>query len=370
MHGRSRQLSTVAELLPFAERQIALLARCQPRNGPSEQARVLASLSAGRVERPRFSYDAVPDLGDLRHRLGAVATALENEGARAAAYAGRARELALETELVEAIGTSAMARLARHRFAPQDETSEARARRTAEAWARLEDERSETSVLSDDANDPRSLYRRLQSEVGRLRLPFRVETCALAAAAATGDGVILVARGRRLSLTATERIVVHEVLGHALPRCRAAAEDEPLFRVGSARGNDEQEGYALYLEHEHGHLDATRKRELGLRHLAATFVHEGADWVDTVEALRGRAASNEEAVAIASRAHRGGGLAREFVYLPALERVTLAAQQDRTMLDWLGRGRLDLGTIATLRSKEALRGNAARATLSTSVSSP
>jgi hypothetical protein len=260
-------------------------------------------------------------------------------------------------------------RLARLRFASVDETSEARARRTAEAWAGLDDERSETSVLSDDASDPRSLYRRLLSEVGRLRLPFRVETCALAAAAATGDGVILVARGRKLSLRATERIVVHEVLGHALPRCRAGAEDEPLFRVGSARGNDEQEGYALYLEREHGHLDATRKRELGLRHLAAILVHEGADWVETVRALQSRSVGDEGAVAIASRAHRGGGLAREFVYLPALERVTLAAQQDRTMLDWLGRGRLDLRTIATLRGKEALRSSAARATLSTSVSS-
>jgi hypothetical protein len=62
-----------------------------------------------------------------------------------------------------------------------------------------------------------------------------------------------------------------------------------------------------------------------------------------------RSASNEEAVAIASRAHRAGGLAREFVYLPALERVSAAAREDSTVLDWLGRGRLDLQAIGVLR---------------------
>jgi hypothetical protein len=172
----------------------------------------------------------------------------------------------------------------------------------------------------------------------------------MSAAAATGDGVILVARGRMLSLRATERIVAHEVYGHALPRQRAARERQPLFALGSARGNDEQEGYALYLEARGGHLDDARKRELGLRHLAAVSVHQGADWVETTRQLLARSASTAEAVAIASRAHRAGGLAREFVYLPALERVNAAANRDAVVLDWLARGRVDLQAITVLRT--------------------
>jgi hypothetical protein len=204
----------------------------------------------------------------------------------------------------------------------------------------------------------------MQLEVGRLRLPFRVELCTMSAAAATGDGVILIARGRKLSVRAIERIVAHEVLGHAMPRYRASREREPLFGVGSARGNDEQEGYALYLEWQGGHLDAVRKRELGLRHLAALSVHERADWVETTRLLLSLSATNTEAVAIASRAHRAGGLAREFVYLPALARVQAAASDDPGVVEWLGRGRLDLQAITLLQQRaeehRALAGNTPR----------
>lgn len=294
----------------------------------------------------------MPDLCQLRTELGRLATALANAPPLPELYRGRALELALETSMVEAIGTNAFAPLSARRFAPPDADSATRARHTAEQWADLEGGTSGLLVPSDDPAEPRSLYCRLQREIGRLRLPFRVDVCNMSAAAATGEGVILVARGRKLSVRATERIVAHEVFGHALPRYRAARERQPLFALGSARGNDEQEGYALYLELEGGHLDDARKRELGMRHLAAEAVHDGADWVETTRLLLARGAEPAEAVSIASRAHRAGGLGRERVYLPALHRVRRAASEDPSVLDWLGRGRLDLTAIRVLRGIE------------------
>jgi hypothetical protein len=186
--------------------------------------------------------------------------------------------------------------------------------------------------------------------VGQLRLPVRVTLSdALIAAAATGENLIVVARDRMLSANDTRRIVLHETLGHALPRHRASLEDLGLFAAGSAFGNDEQEGYALFLETRGGVMDAARRRELSLRHVAALAVHAGANWIETTARLIADGAELHGAAMIASRVHRAGGLAREVVYLPALCRVNRAIGQEPVVEDWLGRGRLSLEAIACLR---------------------
>lgn len=350
------QFALVERVFRVAERGVALLFRCQPKNARSEQTRLLAAWQRGNAASPHFVYDPVPDLSALREHLLAIDARLRPEGTLARLYAARARELALETRLVEAIATTAMPHVAAERFVPGDRRAERAALALARRWCGVviaSPEDPSALVASDDHSSPESLLRRMEEEVGRRRLAFRVELSdTMSAAAATGDGVILVARGRQLRRKDTERIVAHEVLGHALPRERARKDSQRLFALGSARGNDEQEGLALYLEREHSHLDHDRKRELGLRHLAAVSVHEGADWVDTTRHLLALGASVEEAILIATRVHRGGGLAREYIYLPALLRVSDAARDEPDIIDWLSRGRLSLDAVAALRSEE------------------
>ncbi len=60
-------------------------------------------------------------------------------------------------------------------------------------------------------------------EIGERRLPLRVVIADIAPLAATGDGVIQVARGRMLTRDDVERTVLHEIEGHAAPSVRAAA---------------------------------------------------------------------------------------------------------------------------------------------------
>jgi len=260
--------------------------------------------------------------------------------------------MVLESHLVEAIGRGeTMTRLARARFEPHSQEllwADALAR----DWIQLvpDEEPHVTTSISDNERDPKSLLSRMRTRVGVERLPVRVEVSAkLLAAAATGDGVIIVAAGRRLFPNETRRIVEHEVKGHAWPRIRAARQRVGLFSSASSKGNDVQEGYALFCEHQAGALDARRRRELGLRHLAARSVWEGASWVDTTDALIGWGADLALAMQIASRVHRAGGLAREIVYLPAFCSVSHALEAEPTTIHWLGAGRLSLNAIGTLR---------------------
>lgn len=63
-------------------------------------------------------------------------------------------------------------------------------------------------------------------------------------------------------------------------------------------------------------LDASRKKELGLRHTAARMVHEGEPFARIVQCMESMGIAVPEAVRIAARVSRGGGVGRERVYLP------------------------------------------------------
>jgi hypothetical protein len=246
--------------------------------------------------------------------------------------------------MVAAVGTPRLGQLAALRFAettPAEKEDGALADRLAEKWtgASAPDAGHEPEHRTSDAADPESLVSLMAAEVGRLRLPMRIVVePGLASLGATGDGVIFIAENRHVTASDAARTVHHEICGHALPRCNALGEPLGIFAIGTARGLDDQEGRALLCERRAGHFDARRKRELGLRHLAARATFAGADWAETVRLLLDRGASIKTSIRIAARVTRGGaagtfagasgasegGLGREIVYLPAMLRIERA----------------------------------------------
>jgi len=189
----------------------------------------------------------------------------------------------------------------------------------------------------------------MTQQVARLKLPVAVVLREeLQSVAAAAEDTVWIRPGVWLSRREARRIVVHELLGHVLPRLSARSISLGLLRVGSARGADDEEGRALLLERRHGLFGRVRQAELYDRHLAALSVTEGAEWVDTARLLVERGSSSERAVRIACRVHRGGGLARELVYLPALARVEQALDAEPELEAWLGSGRLSVDAARTL----------------------
>lgn len=346
----SERLDRVAALFGLAERSIALIDRCRPSNAASEARRTSELWAQQQPQNPAWIYPRPTDLGPLRADLAGVASRLDRNDAIEALYAARAEELELEARIVEAIGDARFAALARLRY-PLPRSGATRER--AEAWARAgtEPEAAAREVIASDAQaDPRSLLCQMSTEVALRRLPVSVVLKEdLQSVAATTSESVLVKPGVLLSAAEARRIVVHELLGHVLPRVRARSAPLALFRIGTRGAADDEEGRALALERRFGLLGPERQVELGRRHLAALWAAEGADWVETVRALVDRGTPASTAMELANRVQRGGGLAREAVYLPALARVERAFRREPELDEWLAAGRLSLAAARVLR---------------------
>lgn len=347
---RALPLSDLDRLFALAERGTALLDRVRPVNGRAELHRVTAALAAGREVTPEWEYRGVPDLGGVIHALLTAAEALEGGDPWAMLYADRARELASEARLVLAVGSREFAAHAAARFPVDPSPAGRRAEAAARSWiAEPAEDRGEDRIAANDERDPRSLLSRVRQISSALRLPIRVLSSEdLGSAAATGDGLIVVHGGMRHLPAEALRIALHEVHGHALPRHRAESERLGLFSRGTAGGSEDEEGRALLIEERHGLLGSGRRRELSLRHLVALGVRQGADFLQSVRFARSFDVTIEVAVSIASRAHRGGGLAREIVYLPARERVKEAFAREPELEEWLARGRIGVAAARVL----------------------
>lgn len=351
---RQHRWRTLDQCLGAAERAIALLDRCCPKNLASEALRLRAGWQAGQEVVPEWRYAPSPDLHEWSRMLERVIEVLNEEEGAGALYARRAEELLTEVRLVEAIGTPRFRSLAKERFAEPEARHAAQAAAWARRWAGREPVASAALVRSDDLAHPDSLVSRMRREIGALRLPVRVEVrMALTSAAASADGVVVVRGGVYHCPMESERIVLHEIAGHILPRARSARAGGGLLRIGTAGASADEEGRALLLERRAGLLGPTRRRALAHRHLAATAVRAGADWVETVRAVLDRGATRTEAIDVSIRAHRGGGLAREAVYLSALSRVSEAFAADPELEVWLENGRTSVDAARQLRAVSA-----------------
>jgi Domain of unknown function (DUF1704) len=345
--------------LADAGARVRVIAANTPLNLRRELDRLEQAWRTGGTLTPSFTYDDPTDHGALRAVLEAIADALAKHGELGEIYAARARELADDAALCETAGTPALWGAARRRFAQRDRF-DADADATADTWLAErpgdappdpDGADREQAVRSDDELSPASLVSRLRQEIGQRRLPLRVVVKDnLASLAATGDGFVQVVKGRRLSRRDVERTVLHEIEGHVEPRVVASSARLGIFVVGTARGADDQEGRALCLERAAGFLDRGRRHEIALRHLAARSVEAQADFVATARLLQDRGAALDVALRIAARAHRGGGLGREAVYLPALLRVEAAVAADGALDRVLAAGRVAVDAAPALRA--------------------
>jgi hypothetical protein len=348
-------LRKIDRFFAYAERRIALLDRCRPLNILRETERVIEAWEKGSAAIPEYHYAPVGNLGDLLEALESSAARLASAGPVGGLYAVRALELAREARLVESLGQDSFRARARERFPVDRSAHGVSADESARFWAGSNVAGVQRDVPSDDDRDPESLLSALRALVGSRKLAIRIcMTSELACAAAAGDGVIWVQRGLRHRPSSARRIALHEVLGHAEPRLRARSERIGLFAVGAAGGSEDEEGRALLIEERHGLFDDERRRELGVRHLAALAVSNGADWVEVVRLAVSFGLSTRQSVRIAGRVLRGGGLAREVIYLPAMERVGAVLRREPWLEAWLERGRIGVDAAALLSSLDPL----------------
>ncbi|MCU0658425.1 MAG: DUF1704 domain-containing protein [Polyangiaceae bacterium] len=298
--------SALARRLGEVARSFPLVHAASPLNWRPELARLTDAAVRKISTEPQFVYPQRRPEPSLIDGLGALAERLAEGGE--GELAGRVRAVLLDLRLVGAIGSPGLLPLARLRFGCSDEDDGRAAR-----WACQAPGERRGEVLAEDRQDPRSVWRQAEAEIAARRLPVRVALRAgLPSLAAFGQGVVLVAAERRCDPGTARRTALHEVVGHAAPWW----ERQKVGGWLCGEEQDREEGLALRVEEAAGLLDEGRRRELGLRHVAARLVHEGASFLEVVESMEDLYVPAAEAAALAARALRGGGLGRERAYLP------------------------------------------------------
>jgi len=346
---RTPLFQNTQQLLRRAETEIRLIDRAQPTNAVPEREALILDFGAGRARAPVFEYAPPPQLGKLREALAAAAAAIGGLGALGAVYAARAEELECEARAAECIGTPAFAAHCARRYPLESSPDADQADSWTDRWIQAPDQASSKLHRSDDRSDPESLICALERAAEGL--PVRVQVRSnQAAAAAVGEGFIGVRPGLWHSRESVMRIVLHEIEGHVRPRVLAQREALGLFRVGSANSSDDEEGRALLLERGAGVLEGARRRELARRHFAARAVRMQVPFPEVVQQLLDLGQDITSAVEAACRAERGGGLARESVYLISLARVTRAFEAEPELEGYFEHGRVSVEAARACRA--------------------
>lgn len=346
------RLFQVQRALVGAETRLALLDSLTPTNWGSEVARLASSFKEGHFDLPQFRF--VPET-DRRKRSDSVSAtlvaaqlALTDTGFQKELAPGlsellheRILELLLEVQMVRECGRPELRTLtlARYRFeSPAIEDARQLAMSWNEAPDHFEGEKEDLLLAA--------AFEEKRKAMGPFSERIIIVERNLASLCAVGGSHLYVQRGARASRKEVERLWVHEVEGHLLPRLQAQQEPPP-FLIGTPGSSIDEEGRAVFLEEKYGLLHERRRRDLALRFLLALALREEGD-----EGVRKRLRLERErgvAEAILARAvcrvYRGGGLSREVIYLPGYLRVKATLEQSPSMNEYFRRGLVSVSAL-------------------------
>lgn len=315
----------VEDVLLEAEAEISLIQSLTPTNWASESTRVLDSCQRGAPQRPQFVYVPASVLRRKEERARRALDRARQSLAKsrgpdpiAAVLRDRLMELDLEADLLAACGTDRVGELSAQRFYFEPELLLA-AQSTAHAWT----SEQHPEEPSEEALHPLLTYLsgRASAESSALGVSVLVVEADIASLAAVGTDCLYVRRGAQVTELEAARVWVHEVHAHLLPRL-ASKNEGPPFRIGTQGWSEDEEGRAVLLEDRIGALKAHRKRDLGVRFVLAQASREG--WESAERVAKELLLAGTPAPLVAwnlARVLRGGGLAREIVYLPGYLRV-------------------------------------------------
>jgi hypothetical protein len=324
-------------------------------NAASERARLIGCLSRGDAPVPNWQILKRPVpahvfrlLDQLRYEAQSVPGA--------PLYETKLDELELELLLIDALGRPRLVRpLASRRYGtgatlaptPGGELALSRCARVILDRLPPGTEPSELPAIGGPESLA-ALVQELAAGIG-LAVEVRVEP-RLSAGAATGERTVFLA-ARRFGRTEARRLAVHEVFGHLLSAANSREQPLCLLQWGTAGSFVDQEGVALYMEERAGVMDGPRLRTLAARVLATDLMHSGASFAETArKLLHDEHFAVPEAIAIAERAYRGGGVARDVGYLLGWLRVHDALERGIATLSELQLGRVSVQALPEIRA--------------------
>ena len=135
-------------------------------------------------------------------------------------------------------------------------------------------------------------------------------------------GELLIGGKSRFPRRRCDALLQHEVGTHVLTWSNGKAQPLQLLAAGLPRYDEFQEGLAVLAEHLCGGLDPQRLHVLAARVVAVKAMIGNADFMDVFRLLTGEYGfTPRSAYVITMRVFRGGGLAKDAVYLRGLSSV-------------------------------------------------
>lgn len=114
----------------------------------------------------------------------------------------------------------------------------------------------------------------------------------------------------------------HEIGLHMVTTMNGLLHPLKIFSHGFPNNVETQEGLAVFSEYMSGNLTIKRLKELAYRVLAVDSLAKGYSFSKTFRLLHNSYDLNrEKAFYISMRAHRGGGLTKDYLYLTGLKKV-------------------------------------------------
>lgn len=153
----------------------------------------------------------------------------------------------------------------------------------------------------------------------------------------------------RMSHTETQALAHHELGVHLVTSLNAGMQPLRILSVGCPLNTTTQEGMAILSEHLSGNLTIKRLKVLALRVLAVKSMIEDKNFRTTFLMLKEDFHTDDElAFTITARVYRGGGLAKDFLYLKGLRLMLNAYEHEPDFNNLLtGKTSLDFLPIIT-----------------------
>ena len=181
------------------------------------------------------------------------------------------------------------------------------------------------SVNETDNVDCRFIERRAKAMIASYAAQSNSFTASIAvrddlpAGMMVSNGQLLISRHSAMARDRVEALLSHEVGVHLLTYFNGSGHGLRIFRSGLAGYEGTQEGLAVLAEYLSGGMTVARLRLLAARVLAVAGMLEGESFVETFAMLhRQHRFTERTAFNIAMRVHRGGGLAKDAIYLRGL----------------------------------------------------
>lgn len=267
---------------------------------------------------PEFKYRELPDLDELKSRIGALSSQAADDPVIAHMAEALIGELNTRLHLLENRGAESFFLDSVELYGHVESDILELAYSILEGNQVKADHSQTVSAeeFADAARKEISSYRDSYPEI-RAEVNVSESTSGVMVEA----GHLYVGKDSRIAKERVDQLLQHEVGTHILTFENGLNQPLHILSLGLAGYDELQEALGVLAEHLAGGLPASRLRILAYRVVAAHLRGEGASFRETYKDLAKLGCSRGSAFTTTMRAYRSGGMTKDAIYLRGLVRL-------------------------------------------------